>query len=390
MSEKDELELYQLFKRNRIALLDPTYDPRLELSKNEKISINWKAFDERLNKYFSGKAFTSDFGYKYGPGYGEPIETFVLPFDVYGKHDTRGWPDVGKPDVERNPSNQAVYIDCIKKVRDHFGSLINPDKTQITVYLNGLDESYFPEAWSRMVYYGDMFRKYYPEARFRIDGGYTEEALQIVKNSIDSWASHTIEYDYPTLKKYQDMGIKVWLYGPMLYESKVNSWVGSSTFIDLPLVNDRAISWSCWKYRTYSWISWGAGAGWVNGWYDPEAWKDASKATSEAESEFTYKKLNGNALLVYSPGVVPNVDGPCPSIRLKTLRDGVQEYEYMRLLSETDKNNTRVDSVVNSIIRLPFGPKSIGNLDVWSFDAGKWDEARIAMGKMINEALSKK
>jgi hypothetical protein len=390
MSEKDELEVYQLFKRNRIALLDPTYDPQLELSKNEKISINWKAFDERLNKYFSGKAFTSDFGYKYGPGYGEPIETFVLPFDVYGKHDTRGWPDVGKPDVERNPSNQAVYIDCIKKVRDHFGSLINPDKTQITVYLNGLDESYFPEAWSRMVYYGDMFRKYYPEARFRIDGGYTEEALQIVKNSINSWASHTIEYDYPTLKKYQDMGIKVWLYGPMLYESKVNSWVGSSTFIDLPLVNDRAISWSCWKYRTYSWISWGAGAGWVNGWYDPEAWKDASKARSEAESEFTYKKLNGNALLVYSPGVVPNVDGPCPSIRLKTMRDGVQEYEYMRLLSEIDKNNIRVDSVVNSIIKLPFGPKSIGNLDVWSFDAGKWDEARITMGKMINEALNKK
>ena len=62
----------------------------------------------------------------------------------------------------------------------------------------------------------------------------------------------------------------------------------------------------------------------------------------------------------------------------------------MRLLSELDKNSTRVDSVVNSIIKLPFGPKSIGNLDVWSFDARKWDEARIAMGKMINEALTKK
>jgi hypothetical protein len=390
MSEKDELELYQLFKRNRIALLDPTYDPELQLSKNGEIKIGWKSFDERLGKYFSGKAFTTDYGYQYGPGYGEPIETFVLPFDVYGKHDTRGWPDIGKPDVERNPSNRAIYVDCIKKVRDHFGSLINPAKTDITVYLNGLDESYFPEAWSRMVYYGDMFHQYYPEASFRIDGGYTEEALQIVKKSINSWASHTIEYDYETIRKYQDMGIKVWLYGPMLYESRINSWVGSSTFIDLPLVNDRAISWSCWKYRTYSWISWGAGAGWVNGWYDPESWKDASKSRSEAESEFTYKKQNGNALLVYSPGVVPNVDGPCPSIRLKMMRDGVQEYEYMRLLSETDKSSSRADSVVNSIIKLPFGPKSIGNLDVWSFDADKWDEARIAMGNMINNALAKK
>ena len=219
------------------------------------------------------------------------------------------------------------------------------------MYLNGLDESYFPEAWDRMVYYGDLFRQYYPEARFRIDGGYSEEALQIVKNSINSWASHTIEYDYETIRKYQDMGIRVWLYGPMLYESKVNSWVGSSTFIDLPLVNDRAISWSCWKYNTYSWLSWGAGAGWVNGWYDPESWKDASKARSESDAEFTYKKLNGNALLIYCPGVVPDVDGPCPSIRLKTMRNGVQEYEYMRLLSALDKKKERVDSVVNSIIK---------------------------------------
>jgi len=385
MTQEQELEVYQLFKRNRIALLDPTYDPELQVLKDGGINLNWKSFDDRLNKYFSGKAFTAEYGYEYGPGYGEPIETFVLPFDVYGKHGTNGWPDIGKPDVERNPENKAIYVDCIKKVRDHFKSLIDPEKTEITVYLNGLDESYFPEAWSRMVYYGDLFQTYYPEARFRIDGGYSEEALQIVKNSINSWASHTIEYDFETIRKYQEMGIKVWLYGPMLYESKINSWVGSSTFIDLPLVNDRAISWSCWKYRTYSWLSWGAGAGWINGWYDPESWKDASKTRSEADAEFTYKKLNGNALLVYSPGVVPNINVPCPSIRLKTLRNGVQEYEYMRLLSEIDENSEHVDSIVNSIIKKPFGPNSIGNLDIWSYDAIQWDENRLRMGEMIDK-----
>jgi hypothetical protein len=386
MTAEQELTIYQLLKRNRIALLDPTYDPGLEVSKDGLVNIDWTAFDARLNKYFTGKAFTSEYGYDLGPGYGEPIETFVLPFDVYGKHGTAGWPDVGKPDVERSPENKAIYIDCIKKVRNHFSTLIDPGKTEITVYLNGLDESYFPEAWDRMVYYGDIFREYYPEARFRIDGGYSEEALQIVKNSINSWASHTIEYNYETVRKYQDMGIRVWLYGPMLYESKVNSWVGSSTFMDLPLVNDRAISWSCWKYGAYSWLSWGAGAGWVNGWYDPESWKDASKARSESDAEFTYKKLNGNALLIYSPGIIPNVNGPCPSIRLKTMRNGVQEYEYMRLLSGADKKKDRVDSLVNSLIKMPYGPNSIGNLDVWNFDAEQWDKCRIKMGEMINEA----
>jgi len=52
-------------------------------------------------------------------------------------------------------------------------------------------------------------------------------------------------------------------------------------------------------------VSWGAGAGWINGWYDPESWKDASKERPESGAEFTYKKLNGNALLIYAPGVVP-------------------------------------------------------------------------------------
>ncbi|MEJ7677179.1 MAG: glycoside hydrolase domain-containing protein [Segetibacter sp.] len=390
MNKDKELEVYQLFKRNRVSLMDPTYKPDLKVSPGSNIKIDWASFDNRLKKYITGEAFTAKYGYDYGPGYAEPMETFVLPFDVYGKHGTAGWPDVGKPDVERNASNQSIYINTIKEVRSHLQSFINPKKTDIYVYLNGLDESYFPEAWSRMVHYGDMFHKAYPEAQFRVDGGYNEEAMNIIGKSINAWATHTINYNIDEIKKYQKMGIKDWLYGPMLYESKVNSWVGSSTFIDLPLVNDRAISWSCWKYNTYSWLSWGIGEGWERGWYDPESWKDAYKSGAEADAVFSYKKLNGNALLIYSPGIVSNVDEPCASIRLKTMRNGVQEYEYMRLLSGIDKNNNRVDSIVSSIIKQPFGTKSIGNLNVWSYDPEQWDKSRNELGELINEAKNLK
>jgi hypothetical protein len=66
------------------------------------------------------------------------------------------------------------------------------------------------------------------------------------------------------------------------------------------------------------------------------------------------------------------------------MRDGVQEFEYMRLLSKNDGNNQRVDEIVNSIIKEPFGEKSIGNLDVWSFRAEQWDQARILLGQEIS------
>lgn len=385
MDEKQELAVYQLFKRNRISLMDPTYDPEIQVLKNGKVEIQWEKFDKRLKKYLTGAAFTEAHGYKDGPGYDEPLETFALPFDVYGKHGTAGWPDIGKPEVERKAANQAIYTSAIRQVRQHLLPMVNPNKTLLTVYLNGLDESYFPEAWSRMVFYGNLFKKEYPEAKFRVDGGYTKDAMDVIGKSITDWASHTINYNIDTVKSYQQMGIKDWLYGPMLYEAKLNSWVGSSTFIDLPLINDRAISWACWKYKTYSWISWGVGAGWERGWYDPESWKDFYKEASEADAEFTYRTFNGNGSVIYKPGMVPNVSEPCPSIRLKTMRDGVQEYEYLRLLAKLDGHSKRADALVDQLIKEPFGDKSIGNLDVWSYDQEQWHQVRMELGELISK-----
>ena len=57
----------------------------------------------------------------------------------------------------------------------------------------------------------------------------------------------------------------------------------------------------------------------------------------------------------------------------------------MRLLAQKDDNRDRVDEIVNTIIKNPFGENSIGNLDVWSFDVEQWDNARIKMGKIISE-----
>jgi len=385
-NEKEELQVYHLMKRNRISLMDPTYTPKLLSRQGEKLKVDWSDFDKRLKKYFTGEAFTAAYGYENGPGYGEPVETFILPFDVYGKHHTPGWPDIGTPDVERNPANREIYVNAIKQVRDHLQPMVNPKKTELTVYLNGLDESYFQSALERMVYFGDIFKEYYPEAGFRVDGGYDDSAMQFIHKSVTAWASHTINYDIDRVKKYQEMGIKDWLYGPMLYESKVNSWVGSSTFTDLPLLCDRAISWGVWKYNTYSWISWGIGVGEKGAWYDPETWKSAAKAgPGFEEPQFKFKKINGSAQLVYAPGIIPNVNEYCPSIRLKTMRNGVQEYEYMRLLSELDKNKTRANEIVNSVIKEPFGNQSIGNFDVWTYDAEQWDQGRIRLGELIHK-----
>jgi len=386
MDERLELTLYQLFKRHRVVPADPTYTPPISVSPEGKVSIDWAAHDRRLAKYFSGEAFTEKYGYS-GPGYGEPIEQYVLPFDVYGKYGTSGWPDIGKPDVEREPARQAIYIDAVRQVREHILSMANPEKTRLIVYLNGLDESYFPEAWNRMDFYGKLFKKHFPEAHFRVDGSYSKEAMEVIHDAIDYWCCHTIGYNIGTIEEYRKLGVKDWLYGPMLYERQENGWCGSSTFMDLPLVNERAISWAAWKYRTLTWCSWGIGSGWQYAWYNTETWKDYFR--DHGQGPLSYRRYNGNALAVYAPGIVPQVNVPCPSLRLKAMRDGVEEYEYFRLLGELDGSRERVDAVVNRIIKEPFGEKSIGNQDIWDYNPSKWDAAVIEVGGMIEKAVSR-
>ena len=116
MDENLELKIYQLFKKNRVVPADPTYTPAISVAAPGKVAIDWSSIDSRLGKYLTGEAFTSKYGYR-GPGYGEPLEQFVLPFDVYGKHGTRGWPDTGTPEVERKPENVATYVEAIRQVR---------------------------------------------------------------------------------------------------------------------------------------------------------------------------------------------------------------------------------------------------------------------------------
>ena len=387
LDEERELELYQLFKRHRIIPTDPSYRPEYNVSSSGELSIDWSDFDSRLKKYFTGEAFTKEYGYS-GPGYGEPIEIFVLPFDC-ARPEAKGggWPDIGGEEVEREPANRSIYVSAIKQVREHILSMVEAEKVRLIVFQNGLDESYFPEAWARMVFYGNMFKEHFPEAAYRVDGGYSKEAMEAIHKSIDHWCCHSVGYDMDTVKEYRKLGIQDWVYGPILYERRGNSGVGSSTFIDLELTNERVISWASWKYQTLTWCSWGIGSQWSAAWYSPETWKHVIRSE---DKETYFRSYNGNGQVVYAPGVVPSVNVICPSIRLKNMRDGVEEYEFFRLLASLDGNRDgnrdRVDELVNRIINRPFGKESLGNLDVWNHNPEDWDTVRIETGELIERA----
>ena len=65
LDSRTELEIWQLLRRNRIVPLDYGYKPGLQM-KSGSVELDWEEFDSRLEKYFTGEAFTEKYGYR-GP-----------------------------------------------------------------------------------------------------------------------------------------------------------------------------------------------------------------------------------------------------------------------------------------------------------------------------------
>lgn len=86
-------------------------------------------------------------------------------------------------------------------------------------------------------------------------------------------------------------------------------------FIDFPLIETRLLFWLNWKYRLKGYLHWG-----LNRW------------TADPFKDIGDDLPPGDRYIIY-----PGDDGPMSSIRWEATREGIQDYEYFRLLSEKTK-----------------------------------------------------
>jgi hypothetical protein len=77
---------------------------------------------------------------------------------------------------------------------------------------------------------------------------------------------------------------------------------------------------------------------------------------------------------------------PIPSIRLKSQRRGLQDYEYFWLLAEKSGGKAASDKIVNRIVyKQPFGAKAMLDTEVWRDDPEEWEKARIEAGNLVGD-----
>jgi len=94
---------------------------------------------------------------------------------------------------------------------------------------------------------------------------------------------------------------------------------------------ERLLPWLCWKYGVAAYEFWG-----VNWWtHDPwdRGWHTFISQSDDGVKHYHVRYPNGDGYLTY-PGKRVGVDGPVGSIRLEQAREGIEDYEYLRLLDD--------------------------------------------------------
>jgi hypothetical protein len=212
-----------------------------------------------------------------------------------------------------------------------------------------------------------------------------------ITESIDIWCAFKIEAEAKAHCSKSGQGL--WFYNG--YRPYHGSLILEGDAVDL-----RVNSWLRWRYDIDCYFIW-HGTHWRHNFQGPRgrlpqnvfAYPVTFMHLSKEEEDMYFGKPgahwgNGDGILFY-PGSDPffceqdrGINGPISSIRMKNLRRGIQDFEYMWLAEQNGKR-TEVDDVVCSAV-----PKAMyetdGNQQIsWSACGNDWDERRKQIAELI-------
>jgi len=139
--------------------------------------------------------------------------------------------------------------------------------------------------------------------------------------AVDIWCPLFPLFRAESAAKRQALGETVWTYTALCQREPTPWW-----HIDFPLLNYRVPAWIAWRYRIQGILYWGGMSYW-QGVEDP--WTDPK--TLDRRRGRPQPLYNGEGTLVY-PGRAVGYEGIAPSLRLKALRDAIEDYEYLAIL----------------------------------------------------------
>ena len=222
------------------------------------------------------------------------------------------------PNLKRQGKNEytpefiARFTEMLKAYGDHLREKGWIDKAYVYTY----DEA--PRRhWGEVRNIARAIKRAAPELKI-IQCLNQPAGVKALSDVIDVFDIYVAQYHKTGVRELQKRGTEVWLAVCCYPMDHPN------LFIEYPLIDARMLPLFCWKYKAQGFEYWspaswgrnvrrgGTGPMWPEVPWDPN----------------TFGRYNGDGYLLYpGPGGVPY-----PSVRLKALRDGFEDYEYLWLL----------------------------------------------------------
>ncbi len=203
-------------------------------------------------------------------------------------------------------------------------------------YLYMLDEPNTKESYETIVALGAMIHEAAPQLRrLVVEQPYTQDpSWPDIDPSVDIWCPLWSFIDRGVINEKLAHGDEVWSYTALSQRSptyhphydQVKNYDPPYWDIDNPLSSYRIPTWLNWQYKISGLLYWTTMARSV---------KDPWVLPVYIGSGRVY---NGEGWLIY-PGTACDVKGPVASVRLKNIRDGMQDYEYFAILKKLAGND---------------------------------------------------
>jgi len=203
-----------------------------------------------------------------------------------------------------------------------------------------------------------------------------------LEGAIDIWCTVTNQLDLAKAKAEREKGRRWWVYNG-------HRPAAGTQITDAPAVDCRVTPWACWKHDVGLWFYWHANhwrhnqqsrqRGEQNVWVDP--------VTFGGEGG-----INGDGVLIYPgqdlkhPDQDRGIAGPVASIRLKNIRRGMQDYEYLWLAA---KNGLEAEAQGTAAACVPRAFSEAQGGVAWSIKGSDWDAERWKLAEAVEKKLTK-
>jgi hypothetical protein len=231
-----------------------------------------------------------------------------------------------RPDYKDIPPDQREK--AIRYYRAYYDYL-KQNGWEKYAYIYLLDEPNVKENYEQVLVLGQLVHEAVPELKcLVVEQTYPHDpSWPDIDPAVDIWCPLWAYIDRETIRKKLAGGDEVWSYTALVQRApsyhpeyeKVREKDPPYWHIDRPLLVYRIPTWINRQYGITGLLYWSTVTTVIDPWFNPA---------------FAHPRhYNGGGYLFY-PGVPCGIAGPIASMRLKNLRDGMEDYEYFALLEK--------------------------------------------------------